>query len=106
VTYQERKLEQVFPSFMLQCILPFFHLSTGESRVPLDQAETLQGGWGFTDSSGPLFSMYLDRAEKQDKKMTDRWKSDADGILIFVSGHTSHLFICQLEIYRPVCFLP
>jgi hypothetical protein len=29
--------------------------------------------------------MYLERAEDQDKKMTDRWKADADGILVFVS---------------------
>jgi hypothetical protein len=58
-----------------------FPPSTGESRIPLDQPETVQGGWGFTDPSGPLFSMYLDRAKDQDKKMTDRWKADADGIL-------------------------
>ncbi|KAH9971371.1 hypothetical protein BGW80DRAFT_455607 [Lactifluus volemus] len=27
--------------------------------------------------------MYLDRAEEQDKKMTESWKGDADGILVF-----------------------
>jgi hypothetical protein len=76
-------------------------LCTGESHVPLD-------GWGFTDSSGPLFSMYLERAEAQDQKMTDRWKADADGILVFVSGHSSmpRPFVGQLGIYRLVCFLP
>jgi hypothetical protein len=89
VTFPEMKrLGQVFSSFVLQRILPFSRPCTGESRVPLDQPETLQGGWGFTDPSGPLFSMYLDRAEAQDKKMTDRWKADADGILIF--GEWSH----------------
>ena len=36
--------------------------------------------------------------------MADRWKADADGILIFVSGHFSSLFSNQLRIYRPVCF--
>lgn len=83
--------------------LPFPRPPTGENRVPLDQPDTLQGGWGFTDPSGPLFSIYLDRAEDQDKKMTDCWKADADGILIFVSGHIRFLFSCQVRIYRPVC---
>ena len=87
------RLEQVFSSFMFQPILPCSHPPTGEeSRVPLDQSETLQEGWGFSDPSGPLFSMYLDRAEDLDKKMTNRWKADADGILIFVSSHISCLF--------------
>jgi hypothetical protein len=91
---------------MLQPILPFSRPPTGESRVPLNQPEpeALQGGWGFTDPSGPLFSMYLDRAEDKDKKTADRWKADADGILIFVSGHISCLFSRQLGIYRLVCF--
>ena len=38
----------------------------------------------YTDGSGALFSMYLDRAEEEDKKAADRWKGDADGILVFV----------------------
>ena len=33
--------------------------------------------------------MYLKWAEDHDKKMTDRWKADADGILVFVSRHSS-----------------
>jgi hypothetical protein len=65
---------------MLQRILPFPATHNRECRIALDQPETLQGGWGFTDPSGPLFSMYLDRAEDQDKKMADCWKADADGI--------------------------
>ena len=31
--------------------------------------------------------MYLQLAEDEDKKMTESWKGDADGILIFVSRH-------------------
>ncbi|KAI0266245.1 hypothetical protein BC834DRAFT_876215 [Gloeopeniophorella convolvens] len=42
-------------------------------------------GSGFADGSGALLSMYLERAEEEDKKMTDSWKGDADGILVFVS---------------------
>ena len=29
--------------------------------------------------------MYLDRTEDEDQKMAERWKADADGILVFVS---------------------
>jgi len=32
--------------------------------------------------------MYLQMAAEEDKKMTDNWKADADGILIFVSSHS------------------
>jgi hypothetical protein len=48
----------------------------------------------FSDGSGPLFSMYLDRAEEEDKKMAEGWSGDADGILVFVSPHFSaHSFL-------------
>ena len=33
--------------------------------------------------------MYLHLAGEEDKKMTDNWKGDADGILIFVSRHST-----------------
>ena len=35
-------------------------------------------------SSDPLFTMYANFAEEEDKKMTKRWTKDADGIIIFV----------------------
>jgi hypothetical protein len=37
------------------------------------------------DKSEALFSMYLDRADEDDKKITKRWKGECDAILIFVS---------------------
>jgi hypothetical protein len=37
------------------------------------------------DSSDGLWSMYLTEAEKQDKEVTESWKGDTDGILVFVS---------------------
>jgi len=55
---------------------------SGQSHPP-------QGESGFVDGSGPLFSMYLQLASEEDKKMTESWKGDADGILIFVSRHSS-----------------
>jgi hypothetical protein len=33
--------------------------------------------------------MYVRIAEEEDKEMADRWQKDADGILIFVSAHSS-----------------
>ena len=53
---------------------------------PPDQPQPSQGGSDFTDGADPLFCMYLERAEEYDQKMTDRWKADADGILVFVSA--------------------
>ena len=41
------------------------------------------------DGSGPIFSLYLKMAAEEDKKMTDSWKDDADGILIFVRRNLS-----------------
>ncbi|KAN0140608.1 hypothetical protein V8E53_001817, partial [Lactarius tabidus] len=45
---------------------------------PASQVES-----GFVDSSGPIFSMYMEMAEEEDKKMAESWQADADGILIF-----------------------
>ena len=47
-------------------------------------SQAWQGESGFVDSSGPIFSMYMEMAEEEDKKMAESWKADADGILIFV----------------------
>jgi hypothetical protein len=41
----------------------------------------------FVDGSGHIFSMYLEMATEEDKKMVENWKADADGILIFVRLH-------------------
>ncbi|KAH9986143.1 hypothetical protein BJV77DRAFT_923939, partial [Russula vinacea] len=35
------------------------------------------------DKSEALFTMYLDRADEDDKKITERWKGECDAILIF-----------------------
>jgi hypothetical protein len=48
--------------------------------APTQPGERVKAG----DSSDPLFTMYSKFAEDEDKKMTDRWKKDADGIIIFV----------------------
>ncbi|KAH9956666.1 hypothetical protein BGW80DRAFT_1213327, partial [Lactifluus volemus] len=48
-----------------------------------DQGQFSQGQANFSDSSGPLFHMYIKMTEGEDEKMALRWQKDADGILIF-----------------------
>jgi hypothetical protein len=38
----------------------------------------------FGDSSGPLFSMYSKFSEEEDNEMAERWKKEAEEIIIFV----------------------
>ncbi|KAI0265913.1 hypothetical protein BC834DRAFT_1032936 [Gloeopeniophorella convolvens] len=47
----------------------------------------------FTDGSGALFTMYNERAAEEDQKMTESWKGDADGILVF---DASAFYLAQL----------
>ena len=47
-------------------------------------SQELRGISGHVDGSGPIFSLYLEMASEEDKKMAENWKDDADGILIFV----------------------
>ena len=59
----------------------------GSHHYPPQSAQNQTSAPGvshFIDGSGPIFSMYLERAEEEDKKMAESWKADADGILIFV----------------------
>jgi len=65
---------KVTQDFFYDIESPPLSTSSGES-----QAES-----NYTDGSGALFSMYLNRAEEEDKKAAERWKGDADGILVFV----------------------
>ncbi|KAN0140628.1 hypothetical protein V8E53_001837, partial [Lactarius tabidus] len=57
----------------------------GDRRYPplSAQNQTRWGGFDFVDSSGPIYSMYMEMAEEEDKKMTESWKADAEGILVF-----------------------
>lgn len=50
---------------------------------------------GEPDKSEALFSMYLDRADEDDRKTTEKWKGESDAILIFVSH--SYQFCLQVS---------
>ena len=56
----------------------------------------------YSDASGALFSIYLQTADEEDKKMTESWKGDADGILVFVCRENSFPFLAfsRLSSYR------
>ena len=51
---------------------------------PSAQNQESRGISDHVDGSGPIFSLYLEMATEEDKKMVENWKDDADGILIFV----------------------
>jgi hypothetical protein len=57
------------------------------------QDQQFQADSNFSDSSGPVFSLYSKIAVEEDNKTAERWKTSADGILIFVSlGASIHLY--------------
>ncbi|KAF8272065.1 hypothetical protein EI94DRAFT_1718917 [Lactarius quietus] len=57
----------------------------GNDRYPsqLAQNQTSHVESSFVDDSEPIFSMYLEMAEEEDKKLAEKWQANADGILIF-----------------------
>ena len=69
----------------------------GDHQYPprLAHNQASQAESSFVDSSGPIFSMYLEMAEEEDRKLAESWKADAEGILIFV----------RLYLHVP-CFTP
>ncbi len=46
--------------------------------------EPPQRGPRVFDGAGRIFSMYLEMALEEDKKLAESWEADADGVLIFV----------------------
>ncbi|KAF8265159.1 hypothetical protein EI94DRAFT_370286 [Lactarius quietus] len=68
------------------------------------QKKETQGESNFIDGSGPIFSMYMEMATEEDKKMAESWKDDADGILIFTglfSAAVASLISVSIQDIRP-----
>ena len=67
--------------------LPAPPIEIGNDQHPPQSTQKLapHGTSDVVDGSGPIFSMYMEMATEEDKKMVENWKADADGILIFVS---------------------
>ena len=53
-------------------------------------------GENYGDPSGRLWMMYLIEAEKEDKEITESWKGDAEGILVFVSARPFIFYISSI----------
>ena len=89
LTYLTQYLVQVLSpaDFMLAVLIPLA-AQTDDRQYPPDSAQNqVQGSSNFIDGSGAIFSMYLERATEEDKKMAENWKADANGVLIFVRFH-------------------
>ncbi|KAH9053029.1 hypothetical protein EDB87DRAFT_1691245 [Lactarius vividus] len=78
----------------------------GDNQYPPQSApnQASHGMSNFIDGSGPIFSMYLEMATEEDKKMAENWKADADGILIFTglfSAAVASLISVSIQDIRP-----
>ncbi len=75
--------------------IPFNDLSVPTQRAPHNDDGALDtDGCRITsltpiavqnDSENEMWNMYLDEVKEEDQRMTDAWKQDAKGILVFVS---------------------
>ncbi|KAI0298931.1 hypothetical protein BC826DRAFT_89618 [Russula brevipes] len=86
--------------------LPKESIGTGGYQSQPTQGQNSQGEseFEFTDSSGPLFSIYLKLAEEEDKKIAERWRADAGGILIFAglfSAAVAQLVVVSIRDLKP-----
>ncbi|KAH9018848.1 hypothetical protein EDB85DRAFT_2279225 [Lactarius pseudohatsudake] len=78
----------------------------GDHPYPPQSAPTHEqrGMSNFVDGSGPIFSMYLEMATEEDKKMVEGWKADAEGILVFTglfSAAVASLISVTVQDIRP-----
>ncbi|KAH9173715.1 hypothetical protein EDB89DRAFT_1849707, partial [Lactarius sanguifluus] len=69
-------------------------MDTRQQAAPATEKTT------YSDSSGAIFSMYIDRAQKFDKENVDNWNGQANGILVFVRFRSQRLSL----IYSPLAF--
>ena len=75
------------------CLPPLLATPTDDDWAQNGASQPMgQSDFGVVDGSGQIFSMYLEMAEEEDKKMTESWKADAEGVLVFVR-------LCFLVLY-------
>ncbi|KAI0260859.1 hypothetical protein BC834DRAFT_973142 [Gloeopeniophorella convolvens] len=66
----------------------------GNSTVPPSGAPASKhDGSNFTHGSGSIFTIFLEKAAKDDDRMTESWKGDADSTLVFTG-----LFVATVAI--------
>jgi len=64
---------------------PSLHKCTAYPPSVLDQPQDPPELPKSVDKSEGLFSLYLDRSDDDDRKVTENWKGETDAMLIFVS---------------------
>ncbi|KAH9067574.1 hypothetical protein EDB87DRAFT_8437 [Lactarius vividus] len=76
-----------------------FNAGIGDDQYPTQPPpnRASQGISNFFDGSGPIFSMYLERATEEDKNMAESWKADAEGI----SAAVASLISVSIQDIRP-----
>ncbi|KAI9447652.1 hypothetical protein H4582DRAFT_1802153 [Lactarius indigo] len=57
-------------------------------------------GENYGDSSGRSWMMYLSEAEKEDKEITENWKGDTEGILVFTGLFSATVASFIIESYK------
>lgn len=56
-------------------------------------------------AAAKMWAVYISEAEKYDKALVESWKSDMEGLLIFVSRFAVSITSSRLKVYRPVSSL-
>ncbi len=74
---------------MLRYSTPHSHVSTLLIRVIVVNTDEV----GDTSESAPLFALYSKVVEEDDNKIAKLQDRDAEGILLFVSPHSSHSYL-------------
>ncbi|KAI0306815.1 hypothetical protein B0F90DRAFT_1849195 [Multifurca ochricompacta] len=79
---------------------PTANAATSRATRAAENIEAQRAGESYGDPSGKLWSMYLTEAEKQDKEITESWKGDTDGILVFTGLFSATVAAFIIESYK------
>ncbi|KAI9447643.1 hypothetical protein H4582DRAFT_12402 [Lactarius indigo] len=79
------------------------HRGGASAQQPADsdnRDKNAQRAENYGDSSGRLWTMYLTEAEKEDKEITENWKVDTEGILVFTGLFSATVASFIVESYK------
>ncbi|KAI9447639.1 hypothetical protein H4582DRAFT_12092 [Lactarius indigo] len=70
------------------------------ARQPTDSGDRDKRAENYGDSSGKLWTIYLNEAEKEDKEITENWSVDTGGILVFTGLFSGTVASFIIESYK------
>ncbi|KAI9428818.1 hypothetical protein H4582DRAFT_1890362, partial [Lactarius indigo] len=76
------------------------HLNVNVSAPQTADNSTVQRDEVRKDSSDGLWSLYLREVEKADKRLTESWKGDTDGIIVFTGLFSATVAAFIVESYK------